>query len=486
MGTVAGGVIAAAGAGAAVASGTVGAAATAGVVGLVWLAAARRAVGPLAAGVALAGSLVLLYGFANVGIPGPGAVIPVTEVLLLTAFAWAVGVRPGPAGRRALLWWVALALLAGIRLLASVPAYGITAARDALTVVEGGFLLVGYRLGREHAWATVRFLRWVFLACAAYFAAYPAADLLARLGPVVGIQRPVPLLGQYAGADTVAIAGFFFMALLRPFGRWSYWVAAAFLGELLLFQGRGAYLAFLAAATLLLGYAGAGGRAVRLRKGVAAGVVAGILVGVLLFPISPPGRLGPVSPGFYAEHVQTLLGREGPGSGTIRDRLRWIQLTMSRVLEEPMGPLTGVGFGPDLIGGFAVEEGVQVRKPHNDYLEVFARLGIPGLFIFLGLLGSIAIPVLRGARRGPPAVSRILWWVTAVQVAYLIVAAVQPILAFPYGTVPLFTLSGFGLALVDRGQQLATRGSSVLSRETAASSRQLTLRGEQKAETGRP
>ena len=80
-----------------------------------------------------------------------------------------------------------------------------------------------------------------------------------------------------------------------------------------------------------------------------------------------------------------------------------------------------------------------MRQPHNDYLETFGRTGIPGLACFVGLLAAVFLPVLRAARRAATAI-----------VPYLVIAAAQPLLAFPYGTVPLFTLGGIGLAAVDR------------------------------------
>jgi O-antigen ligase len=353
--------------------------------------------------------------------------------------------------------WCGLVLLVVGRLWVDVPRYGVTAVRDALTIVEAGFFFVGYRLGRDTPEETIRFLRWVFLASAGCYALYPMAEAIASSGPTVGIQRPVPLLGQYAGAGPAAVTGFFFMALVRPFGVWSYAVAAAFLTELLLFQARGDYVALAVATALLLAYAKAGKRAGRVRSRVAAAMVAAAVAATLLFPLAPQGRLGSVSPEFYGEHLQTLLGREGPGSGTISHRLEMIRMTLDQVTAVPTAPLIGVGLGPDLIGGFAVE-GVEVRKPHNDYLEAFARLGIAGLALFLGLLASIGIPILRAARGAPPSLSRVLWWVTTMQVAYLTIAAFQPLLAFPYGTIPLFMLGGFGLALAEPHLEPAAAG----------------------------
>lgn len=406
-------------------------------------------VGRLAAQAALVGTLVLLYGFANVGIPGGVVGVPLTEVLLLVGLVAAVGDRRGPVGRRAVRWWVALLGLAALRLVVDAPRFGLLAIRDALMPVEAGFLVLGYRLGRTGAEGLVRWLRWVFLACAISYALYPAREILAAAGPIVGIQRPVPLLGQYAGAGPAAIAGCLFMLLLRPFGRWSLIVAGLFIGELLMFQGRGDYLALATALALLMGLGGPGGRLARVRRRIAGGVVVAALLAAVVFPLAPVGRIREVSPEFYLQHVATLFGREGPGAGTIRDRLSWYRHAWEQVRAAPYGPILGVGYGADLTGGFTVAGGVSVRQPHNDYLEVFARTGILGLVVFVGLLASLFVPLLRAARDPVGAERRFLWWATGTIVAYLVVSAAQPLLAFPYGAVPLFTFAGAGLGALD-------------------------------------
>jgi len=415
--------------------------------------------GRCAALAAFAGNLVLLYGFANLGVPTGWVAVPLTDVLLVVAFLWAVGRARGPAGRRALRWWVVLVALGLVHLLLALPRYGLLAVRDFLPALESSFLIVGYRLGAE-GWPSVeRRLRWVYLACALYFAAYPARDWLAAVSPTAGIQRDVPLLGQYAGAGPAAIGGFFLMALLRPFGRWSYLVAGVFLAELLIFQARGGYLAFVAAVGLLFALAGPSGRRGRVRSAIGGALVVTSSVAALVLPLVPAGRLGPVSPEFYTSHIGTLLGHEGPGAGSIRDRLEWTRYTVGLLTTDRYRLITGVGYGPSLTGGFAVWGGVPVRQPHDDYLEILARMGIPGLVSLAGLLASVFVPVLRAARRASAADARFMWWIVAAIVPYLLVAAVQPLLPFPYGTVPLFTLGGIALAVVDRRAGAGIAGS---------------------------
>lgn len=421
--------------------------------GLVLIAFASQKVGRAAGVAALAGNLLLVYGFANVGLPMFGARVPLTDILLVLALPWALRGSWGPSGRRAVLWLAPLMGFGLLHLAFGLGRYGLLAVRDFLLLFEASFLLVGYHLGQLEGDRTVRWLRWVFLASAVYYATHPIRDRLAAVSPVVGIQREVPLLGSLSGAGPAAVAGFFFMALLRPFGRWSYLVAAVFAGDLLLFQGRGDYLAFLIATGTLVVAAGRGGRLARVRRALVVATVVASLVAVIILSLAPGGRLGPATPSFYIQQLGTLVGREGPGAGSLLSRLEWIPLALQEVREVPYGWALGVGFGPDLIGGFSVAPGVLVRKPHNDYLEVFARLGLVGFGMFLGLLAAIVLPVLRAARRGATAPG-FLWWVLMAAVPYLVIAATQPLLSFPYGTVPFFTIAGLGLAAVDRAKPI--------------------------------
>ena len=71
------------------------------------------------------------------------------------------------------------------------------------------------------------------------------------ISPVVGLDQSVPLLGTYQGAGTAASAALFFFALVRPFGRLSYLLASLCLPVIALTQARGLYIAVPAALLVL-------------------------------------------------------------------------------------------------------------------------------------------------------------------------------------------------------------------------------------------
>jgi hypothetical protein len=399
--------------------------------------------------VALAGSMILSYGFANLGI-STRTPIPIADALavILLIRAWTVRDFRYPASLPFVLA-VPFVVITALRLGVDFSTWGKDAVRDSTLALEVVFLPIGYWAMRTYGLARwLRALNWIFVVSLAYFAFFPWADSIARLGPTVGLQRPVPLLGSFSGAGVVAAAGLFYFALVRPFGRLSYALAAGFLAELAIFQSRGLYLAVPAAAILVLLLST--GRA---RSGLAAAFAVGVVALALLLPLAPHGRLGPVSPWFTVEQLRTLQGRSGPGAGSYEDRVTWFHEVVGEVKTRGnQGWLVGVGLGPDLVAG-ARGVSAEIRTPHDDYLEVFARLGIPALLLFVGMLGSAILGVFAGARRAQatqPTESAVLWWIFASAVVFVLVAAVQPLFTFPYGTIPCFSLLGAGLALADR------------------------------------
>jgi O-antigen ligase len=408
----------------------------------------------------LAGSLLLDYGFANAGVQAP-VPIPLSAILLAAALAGAALLsRPGIPRAAPLIFAFGFFCLATIRIVTDYPVWGTGALRDYSIAYELGYLLAGYwamsvfGLERWLVW-----LRWIFLVCLAYFLLYPWRDTLVSLSPQVGLQRSVPLVGNYVASGAGAAAGLFYFIVVRPFGRRSYVLAALFVPAMLLFQSRGLYVAVPAAALALVALSlGANSSRIVRSLGITVGI--GLAVATAFLAFAPEGRLGRASPDFVRAQLATLTGAEGPGAGSFRDRVTWFNDVIAKVEATDYGWARGVGLGPDLAAGFRPQavpgaEGdtqILARKPHNDYLEVYARFGLLGLVLFGGMLASAIAITVRGARRARGLEGRFLWWAVAVSVVYGVIAAVQPLLAYSYGTAPLFCTLGASLALV-RAQQ---------------------------------
>jgi O-antigen ligase len=390
------------------------------------------------------GVYVLDYGFANIGVPGPVA-MPLVDLLGIGLLGYAA-TRPGfrwPSSAPFLLAgaFIGLTLL---RVVNDYPTHGVLAIRDATLGLELIFLFVGYwaieRYGLERV---LRALTIIFLIGLGYTMLYPFRDTIAAFSPVVGLQRPVPLVGSYVG-NLVFVSAFFFFALVRPFGSRSYVIAALALPVMALVQLRGLYLAVPLAIVLVWGLARAQGS--RMRKRLAATLGAGLALLVLFMPIAPEGRLGKVSPKFLVAHLATLAGSSGAGAGSLEDRKEWFDNVIDEVESARLGWIVGVGLGPDLAAG-AEHDGVLIRKPHNDYLEIFARYGLIGFVVFLALLGTTFGRLVSAARGTAGNEGAFLWFAIAQGFVFCVIAATQPLLAFPYGTVPLFFVLGAALSV---------------------------------------
>lgn len=393
----------------------------------------------------LAGALVLDYGFANVGFTGGAIPIPLADLVLGFLVVGAlVSARKKPPAAIAL----PLYLYGGwvlMRLIVDFPTYGTNAVRDATTAVEASTLLVGYYMFQlEGLTPWIRRLRPIFLVVLAYGSLFPWRETVATLGPSVGLQYSTTLLGFMGGLSVVA-AGLYF----NTFGRRHTAVIAAIwtVGLIGIFQLRGLYVMF-PVAFLVLGWALR--RSGKFLLQTVAAVTIGILALSAVSSFGVQGRLGTVSPDLLAANFATLLGASGPNAGSIQHRLLWTETILEELGESPQRAMTGMGLGPDLALGFRNPFAIDVRKPHNDYLEALARLGVIGFLFFLWLLVAPLTLILRGARRGSGSESRFCAWAAAAAVAYLGVAATQPLLAYSYATIPLFFLLGFGVAAAER------------------------------------
>ncbi len=78
-----------------------------------------------------------------------------------------------------------------------------------------------------------------------------------------------------------------------------------------------------------------------------------------------------------------------------------------------------------------------VRKPHNDYLEIWARIGVFGLLAWLGILIVLGLGAAKGARQSPRH-----GWILALQIMLWITNVGQPAMGFAYVVVVWAGLTG--------------------------------------------
>jgi O-antigen ligase len=393
--------------------------------------------------VLLFGGLVLGYSFANLGVQTGLAPVPLTEILLIALLPGAFLAGNVPP-RRFLGPILLFAGLVGVRLFFDYPQWKTLAIRDATIGIEVFLFVLGFQAIRTDGlerWIPRLKLLFVVLLC--YASLYPVSAQLEAISPQVGLQYSVPLLGEYSGTATAAFAAMVFFGLFERGGKRVFLVLWA-LAFVAIFQTRGLYLAFPVAA-IALAWCLRQPIKVALR-GIAVATMALVVV-LGLATVGVQGRVAPVSLDFYRAHIETLFGEQGPASGTIGQREEWARSTIRLWLQTPATVVFGVGLGPDLTFGFSGTGGVQVRKPHDDYIEILARAGIAGLFLFLLLIFRPLVEVGRMARHGSGDDSRFCSWVVTTCVVYLLVAATQPMFAFVFGTIPFFFFLGMGLAV---------------------------------------
>ena len=402
---------------------------------------------------------MLGYGFANVGLRA-AVPIPLADlVLLMLVVAAVIGRGDWRAPARVALPVILFLGIVLARLGFDVPVWHSLAVRDSTTAVEALAVLVGYRaVARDGIQAWVRRFGLVFIAVLVYGALTPWQDWLAAHGPTVGLQRAVPLLGAGALSQNVSVVAALLFFMLYAEGTRRVVLMAWAIGVLALVQSRGLYLA-LGLSVVVAGWSLRRQGSTWLRLGVAL-VFAALLLSIVA-GAGISGRLGRLSPDFYVKHVETLAGGQGPGAKSYNDRVVWTRKTLDAMRRSTTTEAVGVGLGPDLAFGFSYLNGVSIRKPHDDFLEVLARTGIVGFSVFVFMLWSLVAPVARGARGASDGQGRFCAFLLAATTAYLAVAATQPLLAFPYGTLPVFIWLGMGAAVVSGLQWRPSRAASV-------------------------
>ena len=199
---------------------------------------------------AMVGALVLGYGFANVGVI-PGIPLPLADLIVAVVGAYSLTTsRQWPRLPPAFIAAGLYALIATCRLIIDFPTWGKDALRDYSPAVEMLSLPLGY-------WVVLRFglprlsrlLAWAFLLVITYSWLYPIRDTIGSLGPTVGLQTPVTLLGYFNGPALAS--AFFYFVIVRPFSV-SAWIAAAALPPIALQQSRGLFIALPLSALLVL------------------------------------------------------------------------------------------------------------------------------------------------------------------------------------------------------------------------------------------
>jgi O-antigen ligase len=413
----------------------------------------------------LTGYVVLNYGFENLNIPfGPLRFLPIGELFMGLALALAIRRHQGPVFRRALhdpaiVCILALLLLTLCHLAVNIPDHGLYALRDSTVSFEALFLLLGLLWANQerNIKLLTKWMMLLFTATALYSFTFPWAQQLQSWSLISGPFHAVPLLGNYQDVAVYLLSGALFCIWVAPsVSNWPRWVlgmlAIAQLAGLALVQSRTMYVGIVLI-LLLLAFLRETRRMSQFVSTLARGLAALVLLIVLLSAIGwkVQGRLGPMDLAGLTTEFESIWpsSEESQALGHESDRRAWYGETWDKLQTSPSNLLLGVGFGLPLID-FMSETGQPIRQPHNSSLNVFGRLGLVGLSIWLLFLW-IVMKRLWSAARQPRwtgvASSPLSLWLLTFSVLGLLDSMVQPYFEFSHSAVPFFFLLGVGLGM---------------------------------------
>jgi hypothetical protein len=144
--------------------------------------------------------------------------------------------------------------------------------------------------------------------------------------------------------------------------------------------------------------------------------------------------------------------QDGQLQGNKEWRMKWWRQIIDYTFKGPHF-WNGKGFGINL----ATDDGFQtsqtaanaLRSPHNGHMTILARMGVPGLTMWIVLQGTFAVSLLRAFRRardaGDPFWAKINSWLLLYWLSIMIDAAFDVYLEGPQGGIWFWSIWGLGL-----------------------------------------
>jgi hypothetical protein len=170
-------------------------------------------------------------------------------------------------------------------------------------------------------------------------------------------------------------------------------------------------------------------------------------------PVPPKGR--PATIQQMIDNLMSIFSSSSDGGleGSKQFRLAWWGTIIDYTL---FGKYfwTGKGFGVNLADadGFQSTMDHSLRSPHNTNVTVLARMGVPGLILWLLLQGAFGIGLVRAMlahrRAGDVEVAVLAALLVAYWVAMLVDTSFDPYLEGPQGGIWFWVIFGLGLVVM--------------------------------------
>ncbi len=350
-------------------------------------------------------------------------------------------------------------VLGAFRTIPYVSLHGMDAFRDSVLWAYAIITLtIAFTLQREHVDAIVkrytRILPWFVVWVPIAFA------LLLTVGGSVPTTpgSDVPLIWPKGGDMGVHLAGVAAFVMVGLYARmtgkssgrelplWPFWIAGVVAVGII---NRGGFLS-LSIALLVTFLLRPTGR-------ILTPIVFGMTLLACLLLVNPSVELGEreVSATQMMENVTSIFSSPGEGGleGTRQWRLRWWGDIIGYTFNGEYR-WTGKGYGVNLadVDGYQANDDGSIRSPHNGHMTVLARMGVPGIMLWIVFQAGFAIAMLKAVFRARGN-GQLFWtqvniWILAIWIAMMINTSFDVYLEGPQGGIWFWSVIGFGLAAI--------------------------------------
>jgi hypothetical protein len=412
--------------------------------------------------IVLLGYALMGKGFAYLGFPP----LYVGEIAFLSGIVvfLRTGVSVGALATLPAVLLVALMALVLARTLPFFGLYGFDSLRDSTIVIYGGFAFIVIGLLLEDASRINIVLRHYRIMLASLPVLFVALLLNKYWGDdIPRLYGSVPIVNVGPSAVGTHLAGIMVFALIGYRKVSIAWVLVWFATLALVgATSRGATLAVVLPITfamLMLGRF----RLMLTTVGAGLAIFAALLTLESMFGEYSEAKESwerPVSAHQIVENGMSIIGQSGQqGEGTKKWRLNWWDIIINDTIRGP-NFWTGRGFGINLADadGFAGPDVVNglvrapTRSPHNAYITLLARAGIPGLVLWALVLvswfGMMMRGILTARARGHKQWADLFLFIGCYAAAIVINATFDVVLEGPMQGIWFWCLFGFGIGSV--------------------------------------
>lgn len=408
-------------------------------------------------GILLLGYIFQGRGFAYVGVPP----LYVGEMVMLLGFATLAITRVKWKLSILELWLLAFMALGAIHTIPYYGTWGMDAVRDAATWYYISFaLIISLLLTESRLQMAIRMYSYILPLLVAWMVVMPVLVRLVKDSlphfpgsplPIISVMKPGDRSIVLAGLAAFVLTGLYQRTrgrrAISPVVFWSCWFSAA---VMVASSNRGGMLSMAIALIFLL--------LLQPTKEWIKPVAIGAALVSLLLVINPTidiGRTRTVSATQITTNIMSIFSDDTDSLGGVQGTKEWRLQWWGDIYADTVEGADfwhGKGFGINLATeyGYHVDESKALRSPHNIHMTILARMGVPGLVLWAGILVTFAVQMLQAlisARRaGDTWHMQVIGWLFAIWLASLVNASFDVFLEGPQGAIPFWCAFGAGLA----------------------------------------